>query len=77
MRRNKNPTKALRNTKGPGADKMPAELLKYGGNEVVRIIHKLILDIWDKEYVPKECRKVLYVPSMRKEINWNERIIEE
>jgi hypothetical protein len=77
MRRNKNPNKALRNTEGPGADKMPAELLKYGGNEVVKIIHKLIVDIWDKAYVAKECRKLLYAPSIRKEISWNERMIEK
>jgi hypothetical protein len=45
--------KALRNNKALGADNMPAELLKYGGDEVVRLIRKFIMDIWEKEYVPK------------------------
>jgi hypothetical protein len=40
--------KALINNKAPGADNMPAELLKYGGDEVARLIHKLIMDIWEK-----------------------------
>jgi hypothetical protein len=38
--------KALRNNKAPGADIMPAELVKCGVDEVVRLIHKLIMDIW-------------------------------
>jgi hypothetical protein len=45
------------NNKAPGADNMPAELLKCGGDELVRHIHKLIMDIWKKEYVLEEWRK--------------------
>jgi hypothetical protein len=56
----------LRNNKAPGADNMPAELLKYGGDEVVRLIHKLIMDIWEKEYVPKEWQKSIICPIYKK-----------
>jgi hypothetical protein len=58
--------KAMKNNKAPGADNMPAELLKYGGYEVVRLIHKLIMDIWEKEYVPKEWRKSIICPIYKK-----------
>jgi hypothetical protein len=33
---------------------MPAELIKYGRDEVVWLIRKLIMDMCEKEYVPKE-----------------------
>jgi hypothetical protein len=55
--------KALRNNKAPGDDNMPAELLKCGGDEVVTLIHKLIMDIWEKEYVPKVAEKY-YMPHL-------------
>jgi hypothetical protein len=58
--------KALRNNKAPGADNMPAGLLKYGGDEVVRLMHKLIMDIWEKEYVPKEWWRSIICPSYKK-----------
>jgi hypothetical protein len=57
---------ALRNNKAPGADNMPAELIKYGGNEAAWLIHKSIMDIWEKEYVPKEWRKSIICPVYRK-----------
>jgi hypothetical protein len=63
--------KALRNNIAPGADNMPAELLKCGGDGVVRLIHKLIMDIWEKEYAPKNGVKVFYAPFIRNEISRN------
>jgi sorting nexin-29 len=56
----------LRINKAPGADNMPAELLICGGDEVVRLIHKLIMDILEKEYVPKEWRKSIICPIYKK-----------
>jgi hypothetical protein len=58
--------KVLRNNKAPGADNIPAELLKCGADEVVRLIHKLIMDVWEKEYVPKEWRKSIICPIYKK-----------
>jgi sorting nexin-29 len=40
--------------------------LKCGGDEVVRLIHKLIMDIWGKEYVLKEWRKSIICPIYKK-----------
>jgi hypothetical protein len=57
---------AMKNNKARGADNMPAELLKYGGYEVVRLIHKLIMDICEEEYVPKEWRKSNICPIYKK-----------
>jgi hypothetical protein len=52
--------KALRNNKAPGADNLPGELLKYGGDGVTTTIYSLITSIWEKEYVPEEwCRSVI------------------
>jgi hypothetical protein len=58
--------KALGNNKASGTDNMPAELIKCSGGEVVRLIHKLIMDIWEKEYVPKEWRKSIICPIYKK-----------
>jgi hypothetical protein len=59
--------KALRNNKSPGADNLPAELPKYGGNEVMKI-HDLITLAWEKERIPKEWRKSVIFPIHKKEI---------
>jgi hypothetical protein len=54
--------KVLRNNKAPGADNLPAELLKYGGNEVMKKIHDLITLAWGNEWIPKEWRKSIIFP---------------
>jgi hypothetical protein len=46
--------KALRDKKPPGADNLPAELLKYGGHEVMQKIHNLITLAWEKEWIAEE-----------------------
>jgi hypothetical protein len=58
--------KALRNDKAPGANNLPAKLLKYGGNEVMKKIHDLLTIAWEKEWTPKEWRKALYSPSINR-----------
>jgi hypothetical protein len=45
---------------------MPAELLKCGGDKLVRHIHKLIMDIWEKAYVLKEWRESIICPIYKK-----------
>ena len=49
--------RALENHKAPGADNIPAELLKDGGNKVIHAIHNLMALIWEQEQVPDEWRK--------------------
>lgn len=46
--------KKLKNGKTPGPDGINNELIKYGGNRVVKEIHELINQIWDMEHVPEE-----------------------
>jgi len=35
--------------KAAGSDNVPAELIKQGGTELKRRIHKLIMKIWEEE----------------------------
>jgi hypothetical protein len=57
---------ALKNHKASGADSIPAELLRYGGNKVINAIHNLINLIWDLEQVPDEWRKSIICPIRKK-----------
>jgi hypothetical protein len=44
----------LKNYKSPGTDNIPVGLFKYGGNELVKHLHTIIKDIWQKEKTPME-----------------------
>jgi hypothetical protein len=44
----------LKNNKAPGIDGIPAELFKYGGQELKRRLYQKTLDIWIKEELPDE-----------------------
>jgi hypothetical protein len=61
--------KNLKNNKAPGTDKIPAELLKYGRNEVMKSIYELIILVWKKEQIPKEWCKSIIFPIHKKETN--------
>jgi hypothetical protein len=39
----------LKNYKAPGTDNIPAELFRYGGNELVKHLHTIIEDIWQNK----------------------------
>jgi len=41
----------LKRLKSPGFDQILAELIKAGGRTIYCEIHKLIISIWDKEYI--------------------------
>jgi hypothetical protein len=56
----------LKNNKAPGADNIPAELLKYGGNKVIKNIHDLVTLVWEKEQMPKDWRKSIIFPIHKK-----------
>ena len=45
---------ATREGKAPGKCKIPAEIWKYGGTEIVSKLHKLILSVWSEENVPQD-----------------------
>ena len=57
---------ALRNKKAAGVDRIPAELIKYGGQLILAHIHKLILEIWRQEQIPEDWKKTIIVPIHKK-----------
>ncbi|XP_054281242.1 uncharacterized protein LOC128998911 [Macrosteles quadrilineatus] len=61
-----NTVKNLKNNKAPGGDNIPAELLKAGGQSIIEELHKLILDVWEKEEIPMEWKIATIVPIHKK-----------
>jgi hypothetical protein len=62
----KDSLKALRNKKAPGADNLPGELLKYGGDGVAAAIHSLVTSTLERGYVPEEWRRSVICPIYEK-----------
>ncbi|KAE9542653.1 hypothetical protein AGLY_002564 [Aphis glycines] len=56
----------LKNNKSPGDDKIAAELLKLGGQNLTKNLHDLIQQIWIKEKIPKEWNESLICPIFKK-----------
>jgi len=56
----------LKNYKAPGTDNIPVELFKYGGNELVKHLHTIIKDIWQKETMPTEWNVSIICPIHKK-----------
>ena len=46
--------KKIKTHKAAGSDNIPAELIKQGGTELKRRIHKIIMKIWKEETLPTE-----------------------
>jgi exonuclease III len=46
----------LKNNKATGGDGLPAELLKYGGEQLLRRLHEVIVAIWERERVPQKWK---------------------
>jgi len=40
----------LKKHKAPGTDNIPAELFKYGGNELVKHLHTIIKEMWPTDW---------------------------
>ena len=51
--------KKLKNTKSSGQDMVTPELLKYGGEVLIKLIKGLIDEIWTQEQMPKSWSKAL------------------
>jgi hypothetical protein len=47
-------TNKLKFNKAAGSDKIPPELIKNRGRSLKHKLHKLILNIWDKEHLPAQ-----------------------
>jgi len=57
---------SLKNWKAPGIDGIPAELIKYGGDELHQVIFELCQKIWKDEQLPEEWNKAIVVPLHKK-----------
>ncbi|XP_046687955.1 uncharacterized protein LOC124373648 [Homalodisca vitripennis] len=56
----------MRNNKSPGSDTITAEMLKYGGEELLKVIHELISNVWEQERMPEEWKKGLIILIYKK-----------
>ena len=56
----------LKNNKAAGADQLPSELLKYGGEALARALHWVIAKIWEEERVPEEWMEGIVCPVYKK-----------
>jgi hypothetical protein len=58
--------KKLKTHRAAGSDNIPAELIKHGGIELQRRIHKLIMKIWTKETLSTEWMEGIICPIFKK-----------
>jgi hypothetical protein len=56
----------LKRHKSPGADKIPAELIKTGGRTICSESHKLNNSIWNREELPDKWKELIIVPCYKK-----------
>ena len=52
--------------KSPGADNIPAELIKHGGEEVIKLLTKICQKIWVTKEWPTEWTQSLVIPLPKK-----------
>ena len=58
--------KRLKNNKAPGADGIPAELFKTGGQELIKRMHRLLSKIWSEESMPSDWNLSILCPIHKK-----------
>lgn len=56
----------MKNNKAPGPDGLPAEILKYGGDELHRALYDLVLSIWIQERMPQQWTRSIICPLHKK-----------
>lgn len=52
--------------KSPGADGVPIELLRFGGNKIVDIIHRICEEVWETGEWPSEWGLSTFIPIPKK-----------
>ena len=57
---------ALKCGKSPGVDNIPAELLKYGGPELIKTLTSICQRIWETKQWPKDWSQSLIIPLPKK-----------
>ncbi|CAG5117437.1 unnamed protein product [Candidula unifasciata] len=58
--------RSLKNGKSPGCDEIPAELIKAGGEESIKIYHALCEKIWKYGIWPKDWKRTIFIPIPKK-----------
>ena len=56
----------LKNGKSPGPDNIPSELLKYGGERIIKIFTTICQQIWKTKKWPDQWTKSLIIPIPKK-----------
>jgi len=56
----------LKNNKAAGTDGIHPELIKYGGNNLLNRIYKLVRQIWEEERISEEWKETKIVPIYKK-----------
>ena len=56
----------MKNNKAAEGDQLPNELLKYGGETLVRALHWVITKIWEEEVLPEEWMEGIVCPIYKK-----------
>lgn len=57
---------SLKNCKASGSDDIPAELIKYGGEEMHKYIFKVCQKIWEEEQMLENWKKAVIIPIHKK-----------
>ena len=58
--------KEMKARKAPGVDEITAEVLKAGGEPMLRMLEKIFCKIWDDEISPSDWQKMLVSPIHKK-----------
>jgi hypothetical protein len=57
---------SLKNWKAPESDEIPAELIKYGGEEMHKVIFEICQKIWKEEQMSEDWKKAVIIPIHKK-----------
>ena len=60
--------KSLKNGKASGSNNIPPEAWKEGGMVTAKVLHALLIKIWNEEDIPQDWRVGLLLNFPRKEI---------
>jgi hypothetical protein len=55
----------LNTGKAPGSDGIVAELLQYGGDHVIRLLHSIFQDVWQTGRAPQSWKDAILLRYLR------------
>jgi hypothetical protein len=56
----------MNNNKSPGIDTIPSELIKFGGQSLIKLTHELIRNVRAQEKIPDEWKRSIICPIHKK-----------